>query len=80
MVDVLCRETGVGRAVAEEVAAAELMLRRIKWTEREMLTALANKAGLVDELLRLSRYERRARSRLRRASTTLRLFQIGGGY
>ena len=68
--------------MAEEVAAAELMLRRIKSTEREILSALGDEAALTRTqaaiIDALSRYERRARSRLRRASATVRIFQIGG--
>ena len=85
IVDTLRRETGVSSPVAEEVAIAELTLRRVTSAELYVLSSLngmasdAKVARVVTALIALNRYETRARSQMRRAITALRAHQLGRG-
>jgi hypothetical protein len=70
--------------VAEEVAIAELKLRRVTSAEMHVLSALngasdAEAVGALTALIALNRYETRARAQMRRAITALRAHQVGRG-
>jgi hypothetical protein len=70
----ICAETGASLASAVEVARADFMLRHVVRAELQALSDASNavpSASTLEALVTFTRYERRARSRLRSALNSI---------
>ena len=70
----ICAETGASLAIAAEIARADLVLRHVVRTELQALSNASNavpSASTLEALVTFTRYERRARSRLRSALNSI---------